>query len=89
MATIQATNNFVFILRDAVKEETADGLWIPAEGRERPHTGTVVSAGELVQDKNIKDGKRVMFHKGNGFDIPYEQKTYLVIEGDRVIAILG
>lgn len=84
---IQAKNNFVFIIRDEAETET-NGLLIPGQGQEKPHWGTAHSVGALVQDKTIKKGDRVMFHKGNGFPIPYEGVEYLVIEGERIIAVI-
>lgn len=83
----RATNNFVFIIRDAAEKETA-GLLIPGVGREKPHYGTVDSVGSLVGDKNIRKGKKAMFHKGTGFEIEYAGVTYLVIEGERIISVL-
>lgn len=85
--TIQARNRFVFIIRDEVGEEI-NGLLIPGESQEKPHTGDILSVGDLVEDQKIKDDKRCLFHKGNGFDIEYEGKTYLVIEGERIIAAI-
>lgn len=85
---IIATNNFVFIIRDEAEKEKA-GMFIPSKGVEKPHKGVIYSAGDLVQDKKIKNGKNkgVIFHKGNGFEIEFEGTTYLVIEGERIIAV--
>lgn len=86
---IEATNDFVFIIRDEAEKETM-GLIIPGQGQEKPSHGTIHSVGDLVQDKKIKQGKgkKAIFHKGNGFDIDYEGQTYLVIEGGRIIGII-
>jgi len=83
----QALNKFVLIIRDEAAEEVG-GLVIPGQGQEKPHMGTVYSVGELVEDKSIKPECRVMFHKGNGFHIEYDNVEYLVLEGERVIAII-
>lgn len=83
---IQATNNFVFIKRDETETEVG-GFIIPGQGQEKPHSGEVFSVGILVGDKNIKRGKKALFHKGNGFDITYKEVTYLVIEGERIIGV--
>jgi co-chaperonin GroES (HSP10) len=83
----KATNNFVFIIRDKPEAETG-GLLIPGQGREKPHYGTADSVGSLVQDKAIKKGKRVMFHKGVGFEIEYGGVVYLVLEGERIISVI-
>jgi co-chaperonin GroES (HSP10) len=83
---IQAVNNFVFILRDS-NEEESNGLLIPGQSQEKPNHGTIHSVGQNVQDKKIKPGKKCLFFKGNGFDIPFEGTDYLVIEGERIIGI--
>lgn len=83
---IQATNNFVFIIRDEIKEE-AGGLLIPDQGKEKPSHGIIYSVGELVSDKKIKKGKKAIFMKGNGQDIEYDNQNYLVLDGDRIIGV--
>lgn len=83
---IQARNNFVFIKRDEVVNEMA-GLIIPGQGREKPHEGTIVSAGPLVEDPAIKNGKgkKAIFHKGIGFEIDIDGETFLVLLGGEII----
>jgi co-chaperonin GroES (HSP10) len=83
---IQATNNFVFIIRDEAEKET-NGLFIPEQGVEKPSQGTIYSVGELVQDKSIQKDKKAVFMKGNGQEIKYKGETYLVLDGDRIIGV--
>jgi co-chaperonin GroES (HSP10) len=82
---VQAVNNFVFVVRDEVEENE---FIIPDQGRERPHSGHIVSTGALVQDKKIKATKRCLFHKGVGFPVAFEGVEYLVLTSDQVIAII-
>lgn len=86
---IKAVNNFIFVIRDKTEAEKS-GLLIPSVGREKPHQGSVLSVGSLVKDKEIKSGKgkKVLFHKGVGFEIDYEGQTYLVLNEQEVIAIV-
>lgn len=86
---IKAVNNFVWVIRDETEAEKS-GLLIPSTGREKPHQGTIVSIGSLVKDKEIKagKGKKALFHKGVGMEIPYEDKVYLVLNELEVIAIV-
>lgn len=86
---IKAVNNFVWVIRDKVESESA-GLLIPSAGREKPHQGTIVSIGSLVKDREIKagKGKKALFHKGVGMEIPFEDQTYLVLNELEVIAIV-
>ncbi len=87
--SIQATNNFVFIVRDETKKEES-GLIIPGQGREKPHKGIIFSIGGMVKDPKIKSGKNksCLFHNGIGFSIEYEGINYLVLTGDEIIAVL-
>lgn len=86
---IQATNNFVFIIRDKAEAEKA-GVYIPNVGREKPNEGTVFSTGDLIQDKKIRGAKnkKCLFFKGTGFSIEYQGIEYLVLTSDQIIAIL-
>jgi len=86
---IQATNNFVFVIREKAESEKS-GIFIPDQGREKPNEGTIVSIGDLIQDKKIKGAKnkKCLFFKGTGFSIEYAGVTYLVLTGDQIIAIL-
>ncbi len=86
---IQATNDFVFVLRDKTPAEKS-GIIIPDQGREKPNVGTVFSGGDLIQDKNIKKAKnkKCLFFKGTGFPIEFEGVEYLVLTANQIIAIV-
>lgn len=86
---IKARNNFVLVKRDEVQEESS-GFVIPGQGREKPHTGTILSVGKLVKDQDIKHGakQKCLFHKTVGFEIEYEGVVYLVLEGEQIIAMV-
>lgn len=83
---IQATNNFVFIIRDETQDESG-GLLIPGQGKEKPHSGKIFSVGSMVKDAKIKKDKQAIFHKGIGFDITYQDVTYLVLMDTEIIGI--
>lgn len=86
---IKAVQNFVFILMDKASETTGE-LWLPEAGREKPTKGTIISVGSMVRDHNIKNhkNKECLFHAGTGFNITYEKETYLVVEGEKIIALV-
>lgn len=89
MSTIQATNNFVFIIRDEAKT-VLNGAFIPSSGIEKQNKGTIYSVGDLVQDKKIRagKGKTCLFHKGVGFHVEHDGVEYLTLTGDEIIGIL-
>ena len=84
-----ATNDTVFVIRDKEEAEKS-GLLIPGKDRVKPHEGTVLSIGDLVEDKRIRGGKnkKCLFHKGVGQEIEYDGTIYLILESRHVIAIL-
>lgn len=86
---IQATNNFVFLIIDEAETEIS-GLYIPSQGQEKPSRGEIVTVGDNVQDKYIKEGKgkKCIFPKGVGFSIENEGVEYLVVESERIFAVL-
>jgi chaperonin GroES len=84
----KATNNYVWLIRDAIAAEKS-GIIIPGTAREKPHTGTVVSIGSLVKDKEIKasKGKKALFHKGVEQEIEYADKVYIILNELHIIGI--
>lgn len=89
MANIKATNNYVWVVRDEIPTES-NGLILPSVGKEKPHTGKILSIGGLVRDANIKGGKSktCLFHKGVGQQIDFEGAEYLILEENHIIAIV-
>lgn len=85
---MKATNEFVLIKRDKTESEKS-GLIIPSAGRVKPHVGTIESVGALVRDHNIKagKGKKCLFHPTVGFEIVYDDVTYLVLTDREIIAM--
>lgn len=86
---IKAVNNWVWVIRDETELEDS-GFLIPDNGKEKPHQATVFSVGSLVKDREIKasKGKKVLFHKGVGQEISYEDKVYLVLNELEVMAVI-
>lgn len=84
---IQATNDFVFIKREETKNEIS-GLILPSDGKVKPHTGEIISVGELVGDKKIRKGKNALWHATVGMEIEYEDVTYLVLTSREIIAVV-
>lgn len=84
---LQATNSFTWILRDETETESS-GLILPTSGQVKPHSGTVISVGELTADKKIKKGKKCLWHQSIGMEIEYDGTTYVVIESERILAVI-
>lgn len=86
---IQAVNHYVFVERDATESEKS-GLVIPSAGKVKPHSGTIISAGNLVKDSRIKNGKgkRCLWHPTVGQEIEYKDQKFLILEDIHVIGVM-
>lgn len=85
---MKATNKWVWVIRDKADAEKA-GIIVPKAGIEKLHTGTVVSIGSLVQDKEIKasKGKKAIWHKTVGQEITYQEIGYLILQEHEIIGV--
>lgn len=83
-----ATNFTIWTIRDKTEVEKG-GLVLPGSGKEKPHSGTIISVGELVKDSKIKRGrgKKALFHKGIGQELEYKEVTYLILLDHQVIGV--
>ncbi len=84
---IQATYNFVWILRDETETESG-GLIIPTSGQIKPHEGTIISVGQLTADNRIRKEGKCLWHQGAGMEIEYDGLTYVVIEAEKILAVI-
>jgi co-chaperonin GroES (HSP10) len=82
----KACNKIVLVFRDEAAVTAYD---LPSGGQEKPHSGTIHAVGSLVEDEEIKlaIGQKALFHPGVGWDIVYEEVTYLVLSAHEIIAI--
>jgi co-chaperonin GroES (HSP10) len=77
----QAVQKFVFVIRDEKIEESG-GIYIPDQAQKKPNTGTIISVGELVEDKSIRVGMKAIFHKAVGQEIVMPEVTFIVLFAD-------
>lgn len=89
MAVPQATNTFVFLIRDEVEKKIGD-LIIPGTGRTKPKKGQIFSIGGKVTDPYIKKGvgKKAIFHNGVGQESDIDGVVYLVLMEHEIIAVI-
>ena len=84
----------VIVKADEAESQTASGLYLAGDAKEKPQTGTVlaVGAGKLDKDGNlvpvpVKVGDKVIFGKYGGTEITYEEETVLILRADDIYAI--
>lgn len=75
-----------------IEEEnrTDSGLYIPDTAKEKPQTGQVVAVGEGTDEITItvKEGDKVLFPKYTGTEIKLGGETYMIMDFDKVLAVL-
>ncbi len=71
------------------EEKTAGGIIIPDSAKEKPQQGKVLSIGkEIEKDGEIKIGDTVMYSKYSGTEITLDNKDFIILEKDNVLAII-
>ena len=70
------------VLRD-IPESEKSGLIIPELSQKKPNTGTIISVGAMVLDKNVKKGKKAVFNKAAGTAIEIFDTEITVLNGNQ------
>jgi chaperonin GroES len=74
----------------AAETQTASGIFIPDTAKEKPQRGTVVAAGNGKKDEpmTVKVGDVVLYGKYAGSELKFENKDYLIMREDDILAIV-
>ncbi len=85
----------VLVERLQEEEKTKGGLFIPDSAKEKPMQGKVVAAGNgrVMEDgkkipMDVKIGDIVLFAKYSGNDVKIDDKEYLIMKEDDILAIV-
>ena len=77
------------------KEQVRGGIIIPDTAKEKPQEGKVVAAGngKVTEDGkkiplDVKSGDRILFGKYSGSEVKIDEKEYLILREEDVLAIL-
>ena len=77
------------------KEEVKGGIIIPDTAKEKPMEGEVISVGpgKIMEDgkrspMDVKAGDRVLFGKYAGTEIKIDDKEYVIMREEEVLAVL-
>ncbi len=92
---IRPLHDRVIVKRLAEEAKTAGGIIIPDSAKEKPTEGEVVSVGNgaitpdgTIRPLAVKVGDKVLFEKWGATEIKMNGEEYLVMNEDKVIAIL-
>ena len=91
---IKPLNDHLLVERLEPKDTVKGGIVIPDSAKEKPQEAVVkaVGPGRLVDGKRvpveIKKGETVLISKYGGTEVKYDDKEYLLIREDDVLAII-
>jgi chaperonin GroES len=93
---IRPLQDRLLVERVEEQEVRQGGIIIPDTAKEKPQEGRVVAAGAgKVNDEgkrltlDVKVGDRILFAKYSGSEVKVDDKEYLILREEDVLAILG
>jgi chaperonin GroES len=96
MATkIRPLHDRILVERIEEGEVKKGGIIIPDTAKEKPQEGKVIAvgSGKVTEDGkrvplDVKGGDRILFGKYSGSEVKIEDKEYLILREEDVLAIL-
>lgn len=76
--TIKASNDCIWVVREPQPSEVS-GIAIPDSAKPKVHKGKIITVGELVSDKTIKEQRIAIFNKSAGFEITEDGIEYTIL----------
>ena len=85
----------IIVKQAEAETQTASGLFIPDNAKEKPQQGEVLAVGPGRRDDkgeripmDVKVGDKVVFSKYGGTELKYGSEEYLVLSQRDVLAII-
>ena len=85
----------VIVQRLGSAEKTKSGLYLPDTAQEKPQEGKVIAVGSGRTLKNgkviplaVKAGDKIIFGKYSGSEIKVDDKEYVFLNEDEILAIV-
>ena len=86
----------IIVKQAEAQSQTASGLYIPDNAKEKPQQGEVLAVGPGRRDDkgeripmDVKVGDKVLYSKYGGTEVHYEGEDYLIVGARDILAILG
>ena len=82
----------IIVKQAEAQTQTASGLYIPDNAKEKPQQGEVLAVGPGRRDdkgERIPIGDKVLYSKYGGTEVRYEGEDYLIVGARDILAILG
>jgi chaperonin GroES len=85
----------ILVRRIEEQQKSKGGIIIPDTAKEKPQEGKVIAAGngKVTDDGkrlplDVKAGDRILFGKYSGSEVKLDEKEYLILREEDVLAIL-
>ena len=92
---LQPLGDKIIVKPTEEKEKTPGGIFLPQTSKEKPEKGEVIAVGpgKLLENGkraglSVKVGDKVVFKKYGPDEIKIEDKEYLIISEEDILAIL-
>ena len=92
---VRPLHDRILVKREEEDEARAGSIIIPDTAKEKPQKGKVVAAGNgKVGDDgkriplDVKTGDRILFGKYSGSEVKIDDKEYLILREEDVLAVL-
>ena len=86
----------IIVKQAEAQTQTASGLYIPDNAKEKPQQGEVLAVGPGRRDDkgeripmDVKVGDKVLYSKYGGTEVHYEGEDFLIVGARDILAILG
>ena len=86
----------IIVKQAEAQTQTASGLYIPDNAKEKPQQGEVLAVGPGRRDDkgeripmDVKVGDKVLYSKYGGTEVHYEGEDYLIVGARDILAIRG
>jgi len=93
---VRPLHDRVIVKRVEEKEVVQGGIIIPDSAKEKPMEGEVIAAGpgKIMEDgkraaMDVKAGDRILFGKYSGTEIKIDNKEYVIMREDEILAVIG
>jgi co-chaperonin GroES (HSP10) len=79
----------LFIKQDPQPEKKGDIILLEKKGMlAPPYSGTVISVGDEVEDKDFQPGVKILYHDLAGTEIIYKDETFINLREHDITAII-
>ena len=93
---IRPLHDRILVEREEEKEVKKGGIIIPDTAKEKPQEGKVIAVGNGRVNEDgkkipldVKAGDKILFGKYSGSEVKVDDKEYLIMREEDILAILG